>query len=62
MLFGATNVSVESLIGGRVEVMTATASNGAFDEVGVRVWDSSMVTITGQDTDAVEVRSGNFLM
>ena len=42
--------------------MIASTTNGAFDEFGVGVGDSSMIAVARKDADAVKVRGGDFMM
>ena len=36
-------------------MMIAATTNGAFDQIGIRVWDTSMIAVMGQDANAIEV-------
>jgi hypothetical protein len=60
--FCSTYVGVEALIGCGVEGVIASTTNGAFDEFGVGVGDSSMIAVARKDADAVKVRGGDFMM
>ena len=45
--FSSSNISVESLVGGGIEVMVTASTDGSFEEVSIRVGNSGMVAITG---------------
>jgi hypothetical protein len=45
-----------------VKGVIASTTNGAFDEFGVGVGDSSMIAVARKDADAVKVRGGDFVM
>ena len=45
--FGTANVGVKTLVRSCVEMMGTSTANGAFEQVRIRVWDASMIAITG---------------
>jgi hypothetical protein len=62
VLFGATDVSVKTLVGGGVEGMSAASANSTFDQLCIRDGDTSMVAIAGDGAQSREIRGGNFLV
>ena len=53
--FSASDVCVESLIGGCIKVVIATSADGSFDNLGISVWNACMITIAGECANAVQI-------
>lgn len=59
---GASDVGVKTLVRSSVEWMITTASDGTFDEVCVRVRNSSVIAVARKNANAVEIGSGDLLV
>jgi hypothetical protein len=60
--FRASNVSIKTLVRSSVEVVVTATANGSFEEIGIGIWDSSVIAVASKDTDAIQVRGCDFLM
>jgi hypothetical protein len=57
-----TDVGIETLVGCGVEGVIAATTDGTFDKFSIGVGNPSMVAVARENSDAVKVGCGNFVM
>jgi hypothetical protein len=59
---GSTDISVKALVRGSVEMVVTATANSSLEEIGVRVWNSSVVAVASENADAIQIRGCDFLL